>query len=202
MITGPRIVYTVDDADRISSVNAAWSDFARRNDGGALLQPTVIGQRLFDSISDATSREVYRAILKRVRRGAEAVRFNVRCDAPGRRRLLEMNIASAGHGAVTFSASPLAEEDRATMALLDPNAPRSDSIVTVCGWCMRLRLTNGTWVELEEGVDTLAFFEANSVPQLSHGMCPSCFDAMDRALDAETKLGETVVGLTLALPTG
>jgi hypothetical protein len=196
----PRIVYQVDKGDRICDVNAAWSAFASANQGAHLLPPAVLGQSLWDAITDPTTRLVYRALLARVRSGAGPVRFLVRCDAPDRRRLLEMRIMTTDTGGVAFSSAVVAEEPRPRVSLLDVDARRSAEILPACGWCMRVRLADGSWVEIEEAVSALALFESEVLPQLSHGMCPSCYDAMDRALGADERSGAERIDLGVSLP--
>lgn len=41
----------------------------------------------------------------------------------------------------------------------------------------------GKWVEIEEGLAHLRLFEADKIPQLTHGLCHSCYQAALGALD-------------------
>ena len=61
--------------------------------------------------------------------------------------------------------------------LLDPDAPRSSEIVTVCSMCKKLKISHEQWVDLEEGLARLKLFEADKMPQLSHGLCGACHEA-------------------------
>jgi hypothetical protein len=175
-----RISYRVDAADRIEAVSESWSVFARENWGEALLPPSILGRSLWDSISDPTTREIYAALLARVRGGRGPVHFQFRCDSPAIRRLLDMRITRLPDGAVEFSTTPVSLEPRTPVAVLDPLARRSAAFLVSCAWCARLRVTEGEWVEVEEAMRILDPFEQQVMPRLSHGMCPDCFAAMTR----------------------
>jgi hypothetical protein len=57
-------------------------------------------------------------------------------------------------------------------------AGRSQGAVwfTVCAWCERVRF-GGSWMEAGRA---LALIEPAHEPQLTHGICPGCFDAVMR----------------------
>ena len=52
------------------------------------------------------------------------------------------------------------------------------------GWCQRVHLDE-QWVELEEAASSLRLFERAGLPQVSHGICESCQQAMERLLEAD-----------------
>lgn len=177
------ISYHVDAADIIEAVSDTWSAFARENRGEHLLPPPVLGRSLWDSISDATTRGIYVALLQRVRGGRGPVHFRFRCDAPSMRRLLDMLITRETAGAVgtvKFTTTPVALEPRPSVALLDPGVPRETAVQVTCAWCARLRITEQEWLEVEAAMRILDPFGQRALPALSHGMCPDCFAAMAR----------------------
>lgn len=129
--SGTGVEYRIDAKDRIIAVNSNWADFARENDGVHLLPPGILGTPLLDSISEPTTRTIYRALLGRVRKGAGSVRFLFRCDSPGVRRLLDMGTSVQGD-AVIFRVRPVAEQEREAVLLLDPTVKRSRKLVVTC----------------------------------------------------------------------
>lgn len=175
--------YRIDSEDRITDVDEGWITFAQQNAGGQLLPPGIQGRTLWPEIADETTRQVYHALIDRVRQNGTPVRFRFRCDAPDQRRLLQMQIAVATSGEVAFETNLLFSQQRAKMLLIDTAAPRSDAMLTICGWCMRVALGDGAWAEIEDAIPALGLFEASVMPELSHGMCPTCFEAMMGALD-------------------
>ena len=112
MPANDEITYQIDGDDRICVVGAAWVAFATENNGDHLLPPFILGRELWASISDSTTREVYRGVVSRVRRGVAPVRFQFRCDSPGMRRLLEMHILATAANGVEFRTTLLHRQPR------------------------------------------------------------------------------------------
>lgn len=171
------IVYRVDAQDRIVSVNEQWSQFARSNHGELVMPEHVLGQDLLGSVSDPTVRELYRAILERVRRGP-VVRFDYRCDAPDWRRTFAMTVRLIEDGVVEFESTLLHEEARPTVALLSPGEKRNASFLIVCSWCQRVKLSDQVWLPVEDAVTELRLLEAEQLPAISHGICRRCSETM------------------------
>lgn len=171
------VSYRIDSTDAITDVNEGWDAFALANDGDLLLQPGILGTSLWRWIVDPTTREVYRSLLRRIREDAQPVRFRFRCDSPGRRRLLEMEMTLATNGDVDFQTTSVSEQARTEIAFINPATARSGALITICGWCLRIPVS-AKWLEIEEGVLALGLFEAETMPQLSHAMCPACYETM------------------------
>lgn len=192
------ISYEIDRSDRITEVNDAWTTSAQENSGAQLVAPTIIGKSLWAAISDPTSREIYRKIIERVRGGGGPASFRFRCDSPSQGRELEMRITALAGDTLRFTTSVLRERQRPEVALLHSQTSRAEAIVVVCGWCARVRVADERWVEVEAAVRELLLFDRPDLPQLSHGMCPSCFEIMSRALgEPDGKSPEALVVATL-----
>lgn len=167
--------YSVDRNDRITDVSQDWECFARDNQGSGLAAPLVIGKSLFKFISNPDTQEVYRMLMIRVRTSCQPLSFPYRCDAPDRRRFLQMDISPLRDNGLRFDSCIVREETREPVALLDVNTPRSSKILIVCSWCKKVRLPEGYgWVEVEDAVDRLGLFDAARLPMLSHAICPHC----------------------------
>jgi len=198
-VVSPRnVAYRIDSADCITAVNDEWVSFALTNGDERLLPPQVLGTSLWSWIGDEKTCQVYRSLLTRVRKDAADVRFRFRCDAPDRRRLLQMQMTLVGSDEVDFRTTTVHDESRAAVDLMDAATVRSDAILTICGWCMRVPVT-GTWLEIEEAVAALGLLEAEGVPSLSHGICPACYDAMIAEMDS-SELGHSGQVTLGALP--
>jgi hypothetical protein len=53
--------------------------------------------------------------------------------------------------------------------------------------CKRMRVSPGRWAEIEDGLADLRLFEADAMPQLTHGLCHSCYrKAMGTLGESET----------------
>lgn len=168
-----RLVYRIDGGDRISYVNPAWSEFARANQGEAVMPERVLGSSLLESVEDPTVQQLYNAMIKRARAG-QPVQFKYRCDAPDRRRTFEMDIRQVDNDEVEFISALRKEEVRPKVAVLQAGAPRDNRLLRVCSWCQQVALPDYTWVPVEIAVQKLGLLEGESFPSLTHGICEPC----------------------------
>jgi hypothetical protein len=180
------LLYHLNDKDQISSVNEEWLSFARANDGEPLLPPQILGRPLWDFIGDVETQHIYRVLHGRVRARGAPIRLSFRCDAPERRRLLELNISPGAEQGLIYRVRTVRQEDRQPVPLLDPNRPRSEMFVTMCGWCKRVAAPPRGWLEVEEAVLALSLFAETRPPQLTHGICEECSQGLHQALSDET----------------
>jgi hypothetical protein len=179
---GTDLLYRVNDRDEIVFVNETWTDFARSNGGDGLVASRVLGRSLWDYIADATTRQVYFDVLKQVRAG-RTVQFRLRCDSPSYMRLLEMRVAQVAAGVTEFRSRVIWEEPQEYQALLEPDRAFSDQFLHVCAWCKKINVA-GVWAEVEDAVISLRLFEHPLLPQLTHGICPSCHAEMMDVVNA------------------
>jgi hypothetical protein len=61
--------YRIDREDRLVELNAGWLTFAAENGGQALQPSAVIGQSLWKFVADPTTRQLYEAMVLRLRQG-------------------------------------------------------------------------------------------------------------------------------------
>jgi hypothetical protein len=177
------LVYLLDADDRIVGVNEAWSAFALANAGDrSLLPPAILGRPLWEQVTDETTRQLYLRLHERVRAGATPPPIRIRCDSPAERRLLEMTLVARPAGAIEVRTRTIRLEHRATVALLDRGAHRSERLLVICSWCGRLPAGARRWLEVEEALPALGVFEADALPRLSHGICEDCQTRLEEAL--------------------
>jgi hypothetical protein len=173
------LVYRLNRRDEFTYIDEKWGSFAAANDALDLLPGLVLSRPLWDFISDETTAQLYREILRRARAGHVA-RFGFRCDAPEYRRSMEMTVAGLGGGEVQFETRVLREERRPRQELLGRYAARAGDMLRMCGWCKRVDVGAGRWEEVEEAVRALCLFERQAMPPLTHGICEACFRAMNK----------------------
>ncbi|MEO6003802.1 MAG: hypothetical protein ABIZ04_04615 [Opitutus sp.] len=178
-----QIVYRIDREDRLVHVNEAWTTYANANADGADVTPTrLLGRRLWESIADQTTEEIYRRIVTTVRSG-KLVRFHYRCDAPAYRRLFEMRVELGSSDEVVFTSSLVDEQQRDTITVLEHGRPRGETMIRICSWCQRLGTADGAWVALEKGLETEGLLAAERLPQITHVICKECSARMHQMLD-------------------
>jgi hypothetical protein len=167
------MLYRVDRSGIIENVDAAWDAFAEANGAPALTASAVTGHALVDFIADPTTRHLYDALTKRVHETGNAVHFPLRCDGPGVRRFLRMDVLPEPDRGVTFLSTLVRAEPRPPVPLLDPALDRSDELLKMCGWCKRVDWRGG-WAEVERYLEESGLMEATFLPRVSHGICPEC----------------------------
>jgi hypothetical protein len=168
------LIYDIDDSDRLVAVNDTWTSFAVVNDAPELSAPGVLGLRLWDAITDPSTRELYRTLLDRVRHG-EVIDYTYRCDGPAVRRDMSMHVALEGRR-VRFTSRIQDATPRASEAILDRLVPRTDELLRVCGWCKKIAVADDRWEEVEVAIPLLGLKAAHTLPALTHGICPGCYD--------------------------
>jgi hypothetical protein len=175
----PVVRYEIDAMDRLVRVNDAWSSFATANDGLHLVAHRIIGCSLWDFVAGETTRQVYKSLLRRVRDGGRS-RFTYRCDAPERRRSMEMTITARLGGHVRF-------ESRTLVVEYGP----SPVVQLVAGGRVR-PLCHGCRRPVAERLGPSGSFDPNETcPACVHGMLTSV--AFDRPSERDPSGGRVAV---------
>ncbi len=166
--------YQLDGEDRILFVSDEWLGFARENGAPALTRENVITRPIWDFISGASTRHLYELVFERVRSRQRFVTLPFRCDAPDRRRYMELGLSPLADCGICVVSRLLKEEPREPLRLLDSALARSDEFLETCSWCKRIRARDGTWLEPERAIERNDLFDAPRPPHLTHTACPEC----------------------------
>jgi hypothetical protein len=179
--------YWIDAQDRLIRLSENWSDFARENDGEALMPDLILGKVLWSEIADLTLRVLYHQLVALARQG-RPIRYRFRCDSPTQRRLFEMEIRGTKSGLVEFASTLLETESRPAVPLLDSHQARSQELVRMCSWCQRIAVA-GAWLPVESAMAELGLMERTVLPRLTHGICDECNAKVSAQIDAELNDG-------------
>lgn len=167
-------VFHVDSLDRISSVDAAWLSFARENQAAELSESAVVGRPLWSYIQGLEIRHLYELLFREARAKLREIEIPFRCDSSNKRRFMRLRIEPLEAGELSIVSLLVREEERPHIALLEAQATRGDSFVTICSWCKRVLVGNDRWVEVEAAISQLDLLGSEHPPQLTHGVCSSC----------------------------
>ncbi|HEY0390640.1 MAG TPA: hypothetical protein VGC63_02910 [Solirubrobacterales bacterium] len=165
--------YAIDEHDHLIKVDQGYYRFAEEN--GWAEAGSSLGRSLWDYVAGPDLKKLQRLLIRRIRDEVGDVELTCRCDGPQVRREMDVRIvARPGGRVVLFSARLRSEEARdLPQLLLDPDAPRNDDTLKMCGWCDRFEV-DGEWVEVEEAAKRLGLFNRSELPTLVHGVCPDC----------------------------
>lgn len=168
------IIYHVDRNGRIAFVNGRWDEFARENDGLDILTDAVLGREAARFIAGEETKHMFDLMMRHVLTSGRAVTVPFRCDAPALRRHMQLTMSADPNGTLVFRSRMLQGDPRPPIRLLDRRAPRTLApLIRICSWCNRGFLDNH-WVELEEIIKAYGLFEADGVPEITHGLCTEC----------------------------
>lgn len=168
-------IYLVDATDRIVFVNENWLPFAEENQASESCHPSkIINQSIWKFVDGSETKHLYRIIMSQVRKSQTPVSFPFRCDAPDKRRYLELTIAPLKDGMLEFTSSVSCEEIRDSVALLEIDTPRGDQWVRMCSMCKKVEVSDRRWEEVETAIAEMRLFDHHLLPSITHGLCPEC----------------------------
>lgn len=177
-------IYHINAQDQIVYANDAWYAFANEN-GTPYTPELVINKSLWSYIAAAETHHLYQMLLDAVRKKNRTISVPFRCDAPTCRRFMVMEISQLDHDRVQFKNWIQNRESRVYVPLLDPSVKRSNDFLCICSWCKKVQISDLEWLEVEEAAQKLALFDQAKLPSLTHGMCPSCKEAISHELDID-----------------
>lgn len=185
-----RTRYHLDEANRIISIGAGWSDFAQQNGAHDLTIENLRGRSLWEFVAGLDTRHLYEVLFSTAREKQAILVIPFRCDSPGLRRFMELEISPSQEGLLQLEARLLRIENRPFAPILDPNEPRSYSSLKICSFCKRVELDPTVWLEIEAAVKAMDLLGDPLLPRLSHAACPHC----------ELRVREAAGGPTRAAP--
>lgn len=127
--------YHLNAENLIVSADLAWDAFAVENGAPELLSTRITGEDLFGFITGMEMQHLQKMLLGRVRKTLQPSTIPFRCDAPDRRRFMEMTVTAQADGAVAFVTWLTHEETRDPVALLQASSRASATYLALCGWC-------------------------------------------------------------------
>jgi hypothetical protein len=176
--------YRIDNTDTIVSVSDNWYSFAENNAWqGRRRKEDVVGHSLWDFIQGPETQYLYRELFRRVRGGRQSRPIPFRCDSPDERRFLELFLEALPDHQIAITSTIIRTVHRRPVRLLEVGTPRSTDFLKICSMCKKIKVSPQHWAEIEEGLVQLKLFEADDMPQLTHGLCPGCYQATMTELD-------------------
>ena len=171
--------YQIDEYDKIKCVSENWDKFAAENDALDLVsKPQVLNRPLWDFITDIETRHLYSIVIDRVRKENVPVDIPFRCDSPNLRRFMKMTIKPLSDNKVRFKSEIMRVEKREPLKILDKNETRSNENIEMCSFCKKIKMAKNKWGDTEDAIQILHLFDYAKPPQITHGLCPECYQAV------------------------
>jgi hypothetical protein len=169
--------YIIDNENRIINVSGNWRAFALENQGGESCHPDrVMNEPIWKFIAGNETRYLYELCLAKVRAQQQPLILPFRCDAPDRRRYLELKMTPLAREKVAFASRILREEPRERVQLLQHDVVRSEEMIKMCSMCKKVNIAENVWIEVEDAIIDLKLFEKKILPRISHGCCQPCYE--------------------------
>lgn len=170
-------VYTVDALDRLIDVNRAFVRALPRELG--IKKPVeLIGRSLWDFVPGPAAVQLWKVLQRRVR-GIRAPLFvPMWIDSFAERRLIDLELHALGNDDIRYVQQIILRETRTAIALLDPQYPRDERRLPHCGWCARVQVQLGLWMEIEAAFVALKLAGCQTLPRLEAAACTSCMQSV------------------------
>lgn len=168
----PDTVYWLDGDDKIIKTSESWDEFAKDNDGDALVGQSVIGVSIWDFIEGNTTCAWMSALFSLARLHQKVVERAYRCDSPGIKREMKMiltpeesGVLKVEHKVVSVEAMKVPAYFQAAMDV------KTNGVVIRCSICNRVK-EDGEWIEA-------AFMQQNDSSEqkpikVAYGVCGNC----------------------------
>jgi hypothetical protein len=174
VVSSPPTVVRLDAQDRITSASEDWLQYAPAS-GREPKEGALVGRSFFDFSPDPACVALYELVFRRARRTWQPIRVPFTWESPSERRHLELEVVALEGGGLECRYHTILVETREPVASHLPRPPKQ--LLTLCGWCKKVRLPEGNWVEVEAAAQHLEFFFGEA-PRLTHGICQPCRAAL------------------------
>ena len=177
--TAAEVIYHINDNDLLVHFNDQWNTFAEDNSSSHLTTEKIYNKSIWDFIQDAETRHIHEILLKKVRTDKVNLTIPFRCDSPGLRRYIEMNINPVDNGNIEYLCRLVKTEKRDPILLFSGEVSDPDALIRMCSWCKKIDTGDNDWKEAEEAIDVLGLFSKDYMPQISHTICDACYNDLN-----------------------
>lgn len=178
------LIYRIDKNDIIFDIEGPWDEFAKENNGYPKNKKTnIIGNSLWTYIKDFETKHLYKLIIDHVRVLKREITIPIMCDAPEVKRFIDLTIIPLEDGKIEFISNLKKEIKRKKIDLLDCQIPRSEELLKMCSYCKSIKIDEKNWMETTQAVLHLKLFQKPLLPQITHGICPQCYEYIIKELE-------------------
>lgn len=166
--------YSLNEDDVITGVDHWWLAFAQENNAVSLTEKSVVGQAIWEFISDWPTRMLYKEIHERVRASGNPITIPFRCDSPTLQRHMQLTISKDDGGQILYESILVRAAPQRHLDILDQDKKRSIAFLTMCSFCKRSLIEPAGWLEMEDISLKLRLYDQQTVPSLRYTVCPEC----------------------------
>ena len=162
------VIFSVDAQNNIVLTEGSWCTFAEQNDGEHLAD--ILGDSLFDHISDPGMRLFYQGLIGEIReKNLKFISYLYRCDGPEQQRLYRMVVEHENRGVIRFT-SFLEHAAKNTQAAYDVYTSTEFNL-HICPNCLKV-LVEDVWIDICEALTAYEILKENLFFKFTLTKCP------------------------------
>ncbi len=170
----PAKSYLLNQSDRFIWFSPEWNLEFQNTFAHGYDVSTYLGRSCHDVLGDASTRHIYEALFKRLRKpGSRPLSLTMRCDQFPFKVLLSQEMRTMDEGNIRVEIAYVQLEE------LKDNAPRllldQTEALRMCSWCQSIfDRIKSVWHPLEQALGYFPLLHDPQLPAISHGCCPVC----------------------------
>ncbi len=170
----PAKSYLLNQSDRFIWFSPEWNLEFQNTFAHGYDVSTYLGRSFHDVLGDASTRHIYEALFKRLRKpGSRPLSLTMRCDQFPFKILLSQEMKTMDEGNIRVEIAYVQLEE------LKDNAPRllldQTEALRMCSWCQSIfDRIKSVWHPLEQALGYFPLLHDPQLPAISHGCCPVC----------------------------
>lgn len=172
---GVSTFYRLDRTDRVVEVGGDWDAFALANGGELAVKDWVLGTHFYAHVQGESTQMLIRTLLDGARHLQRPSQRPYRCDSPGVRRDMAMEIRPETDGVLMVSHRVLLERPLPAPLHFRVDDGVAERVMR-CSMCNRLKV-QGTWME-PEAAWRQGGLSSPDPNVIGYGVCPACIGAL------------------------
>lgn len=146
---------------------------------------SVSKQSIFDFISNRAARELYALLYRQLRSTGGSLVLPIYHETKKVRRHMELTLTVLPSQAILHSCVTIRTERRPSTSVSALQAPDQELMVA-CSWCNRIK-QDERWFSIDQLASQERLFQRPNLPELSHGICPACYQTLLASMNDGTE---------------
>jgi len=169
-------VYRINSRDEIYYTSGNWDTFALENGGLKCQSEYILGRKIWEYIDSVEIRQLYHDIAARVLQTGKSATIPINCDSPALRREMLLTVVRLPGNEIEYRSQLIRTIPREPIDLLQGGRTHDGTLLQMCCYCKSIAVSAELWLPTELAIVELDLFHRESLPGISHGVCPACYE--------------------------
>lgn len=143
----PKLIYWLDEENRIIRVEGNWDGFAASNGGEDAFVAKILGQRLEGFIKGDTTTMFINALVDAAKILKKKIEKDYRCDSPDAKRYMKMVVEMDQDSTIKITNKTLKIEPVNKKVYFVYQSGQDQKTMERCSICNKIKDSHGEWVE-------------------------------------------------------